>query len=61
MIIAARKEIKQAHRMDANQTTAWVILTWSGLPYGKGVLTHTSNGGGILWLGLALLYFVLYR
>ena len=61
MIAAAGKGIERFRGMSGKNTQVRWPLTWSILAHGYLTVTGSQEGGGVMWLGLALSYFFLCR
>ena len=61
MIAAAGKGIGRFRRMSGKNAQVRLPLTWSILAHGYLTVTSSQEGGDVMWLGLALSYFLLCR
>ena len=61
MIAAVGKGIDRAHGMVPRKAPVRLPLTWSILSQGQPVVSTSVDGGRVMWLGLALSYFLLCR
>ena len=61
MIVAAGKGIDRFRGMSGKNTQVRLPLTWSILAHGYLTVTSSQEGGDVIWLGLALSYFLLCR
>ena len=61
MIVAVGKGIDRAHGMTEKRNPRRLPLTWAILSQGERVVTAMVDGGRVMWLGLALSYFLLCR
>ena len=59
MIVAAGKGIDRYLGMSGKNAQVRLPLTWSILTHGYLTVTSSEEGGDIMWLGLALWYFLL--
>ena len=60
-VVAVAKGIDRAHGMTTKRKPCRLPLTWSMSSQGKREFTAMANGGLVMWLGLALLCFLLCR
>ena len=61
MIAAAGKGIGRFRGMSGKNAQVRLPLTWSILAHGYLTVTSSQEGGDVMWLGLALSYFLLCR
>ena len=61
MIAAAGKGIGRFRGMSGKNAQVRLPLTWSILAHGYLAVTSSQEGGDVMWLGLALSYFLLCR
>ena len=61
MIAAAEKGINRFRGMSGKNAQVRLPLTWSILAHGYLTVTSFQEGGDVMWLGLALSYFLLCR
>lgn len=61
MIAAAGKGIDRIRGMSEKKAKVRLPLTWSILTHGYLTISSLKEGGNIMWLGLALSYFLLCR
>ena len=61
MIAAAGKEIERFRGMSGKNAHVRLPLTWSILAHEYLTVTSSQEGGDVMWLGLALSYFLLCR
>lgn len=61
MIVSVGKGIDRAHGMTPKKSTVRLPLTWSILSQGRRIVATTVDEGVVMWLGLALSYFLLCR
>ena len=59
MIVAAGKGIDRAHGLTQKKARVRLPATWALLAQGKQVVSSMVDGGKVMWLGLALSYFLL--
>lgn len=60
-IVAAGKGTDRTRRTSDKKAQVRLPLTWSILSQGFLSVTDSKNGGRVMWLGLALSYFLLCR
>ena len=58
MIVAVGKGIGHAHGSTQKKAQVRLPLTWALLAQGRQVVTSMVDGGKVMWLGLALSYFL---
>ena len=61
MIAAAGKGIGRFREISGKNAQVRLPLTWSILAHGYLTVTSSQDGGDVMWLGLALSYFLLCR
>ena len=61
MIVAVGKGIDRAHGMSKKKAQIRLPLSWSLLSQGRQALVSMEDGGRVMWLGLAVSYFMLCR
>ena len=61
MIVAVGKGDQPFACFNAEKGAGQVALTWANLTQGRQVVTSMVDGGKVMWLGLALSYFLLCR
>ena len=61
MIVTVGKEIDRAHRISLKKVQVRLPLTWALLSQGKQVVASMVDEDHVMWLGLALSYFLLCR
>ena len=58
MILAVGRGIDQAHGMSNKKAQVRLPLTWAMLSQGRRVVASMVDGGDVMWLGLAMTYFL---
>ena len=58
MIVAVGKGINRARGSSQKNAKVRLPLTWAILAQGRQVVTSMVDGGKVMWLGLALSYFL---
>jgi len=61
MIVAVGKGIDRAHGMSKKKKQVRLPLTWAMLAEGRQTVVSMADGGYVMWLGLAVSYFLLCR
>ena len=61
IIAAVGKGINRAHGMSTKKGRVKLPLSWSMLSHGRQALASMEAGGRVMWLGLAVSYFLLCR
>ena len=61
MIVAVGKGIDRAHGMSQKKKQVRLPLTWAILAQGRQAVVSMEDGGYVMWLGLAVSYFLLCR
>ena len=61
MIVAVGKGINRAHGTAKKKKQVRLPLTWALLAQGRQVVLSMEEGGYVMWLGLAVSYFLLCR
>ena len=61
MIVAVGKVIDRAHGSTQKKAQVRLALTWALLAQARQVVASMADGGKVMWLGLALSYFLSRR